>query len=347
MLPRAGPDALGPHAFAHAVPSAWLPVPPSSTRGLVSSATGQPSLPGELLIPDSGGPGCFPEAKRGGQAGCSAWRAGPPLFCQVTAPRGRDPLLLSPWPSTQLLAPSQGLSNGRISCIYQGRGTRCRAQCVTWGPSSEDTAVRGMHGPEGSRALALPDKLATGTSPTETFFGRGRLPPRAPGILRFCSTLGVSVFCHLIAATARQGLQHELGVQCAAVCGVGTGRRGWCQPWVRGGRKGGAKAVDSAQLPSQPAPWETLTPLHGGDGDGCSSSCSENQVDRCRRPSGAVPGHRALVESHACHVGAEDALRSGSPTCRLTWGQDTSPPAHDHQSLMQRRTHWLRWPRET
>lgn len=113
--------------------------------------------------------------------------------------------------------------------------------------------MRGMRAPEGRRALARPDKLAARASPAETFFGRGHLPPRAPGILRFCSTLGVSVFHHLTAATAGQGLQHELGVQHAAVCGVGSGRRGWRQPWVRGGRKGGVKAVDSAQLPPRPA----------------------------------------------------------------------------------------------
>lgn len=263
------------------------------------------------------------------------------------APRGRDPLLLSPWPCAQLLAPSKGLPNGRISHICQCRGTRCRARRVTWGPSSEDTAVRGMRAPERRRALARPDKLAATASPAETFFGRGRLPPRAPGILRFCSTLGVSVFHHLTAATAGQGLQHELGVQHAAVCGVGSGRRGWRQPWVPGGRKGGVKAVDSAQLPPRPAECApAATPLHGGDNDGCSSSCSENQANRCLCPSGEVPGCRMPVESHPCHVGSEDALGSGFPTCRLTWGQDTLPPAHDRQSLLQRQKHWPRGPRE-
>lgn len=58
-------------------------------------------------------------------------------------------------------------------------------------------------------------------------FGRGHLLPGALGILRFCSTVGVSVFRLLTAATAGQGLQHELGVRHAAVCGVQTGRRGW------------------------------------------------------------------------------------------------------------------------
>lgn len=158
--------------------------------------------------------------------------------------------------------------------------------------------MRGMRAPEGRRALARPDKLAARASPAETFFGRGRLPPRAPGILRFCSTLEVSVFHHLTAATAGQGLQHELGVQHAAVCGVGSGRRGWRQPWVRGGRKGGVKAVDSAQLPPRPAECApAATPLHGGDNDGCSSSCSENQANRCLCPSGEVPGCRMPVES--------------------------------------------------
>lgn len=42
-LPRAGRNALGPRASAHAVPSAWLPTPPSSTHGLAPSAASQPS----------------------------------------------------------------------------------------------------------------------------------------------------------------------------------------------------------------------------------------------------------------------------------------------------------------
>lgn len=50
-LPRAGRNALGPRASAHAVPSAWLPTPPPSTHGLASSAPGQPSLPAELPAP--------------------------------------------------------------------------------------------------------------------------------------------------------------------------------------------------------------------------------------------------------------------------------------------------------
>lgn len=64
---------------------------PFSHRSALPPRGAASTLRAELLIPDSGGPGCFPQAGQGDQDGCSTPRAVPPLLPGHGAPRAGPP----------------------------------------------------------------------------------------------------------------------------------------------------------------------------------------------------------------------------------------------------------------
>lgn len=135
----------GLRAFARAVPSAWLPFPPSSFHPWTCLFSYRSALPphgaasiprAAGLIPDSVGPGCFLEPRRGGRAGRSAggsvlpaWRD--PLSCHPQRLEGGTPSSSARGPPHSLWLPAKVYQMDAFPRLCRseegGRGAACQA----------------------------------------------------------------------------------------------------------------------------------------------------------------------------------------------------------------------------